>query len=80
MTEEETRETLIKVGSHAAMAVSVAIGGCTEGFDHDPEQVELLLVDALFTLLEEIDDAPDEDSSRGDLLAVLRQRKDVLHG
>lgn len=78
MTDEETRETMILVGSHAAMAVSVAVGGCTEGFEHDPEQVEQLLVDALLTLLDGVDDGPEEHHSRGDLLAALRARKEAF--
>lgn len=80
MTEEETRESMIKVGSHAAMATSVAIGGCTDGFDHDPDQVEQILIDALIILLDEIDGQPEEQASRLDLLAELRRRKEVIDG
>lgn len=80
MTDEDTRETMIRVASDAAMAVSVAIGGCCPDFDHDPEQVESLLVDALTKLLEEIDDPPEDDGTRGQLLAGLRRRKEALDG
>jgi hypothetical protein len=73
MTEEETRETMIKVGSLAAMATSVAVGGCTEGFDHDPDQVELLLAQALQASLEEIDGDPEISEVRMDLLAATRR-------
>ena len=81
MTEEETRETMIKVGSHAAMAASVAVGGCCDGFDHDPAQVEQILIDGLIILIEEIDDAdPEHQSGRLDLLVELRRRKEHLDG
>lgn len=80
MTDEETRETMIRVASDAAMAVSVAVGGCCPAFDHDPEQVENLLIDALTKLLAEVDDPIDDDGSRGQLLAALRRRKEALDG
>ncbi|HEV2552747.1 MAG TPA: hypothetical protein VGV17_03170 [Bosea sp. (in: a-proteobacteria)] len=80
MTDEETRETMIRVSSDAAMAVSVAIGGCCPDFDPDPEQVESLLVDALTRLLDEIDDPIEDDGSRGHLLGALRRRKEALDG
>lgn len=79
MSNDEIRETMIRVGSHAAMAASVSIGGCTDGFDHDPEQVERILVDALFILLDETDGHPeDTDGTRGDLLSIVRARKAAL--
>jgi hypothetical protein len=80
MDEEETRETMIKVGSHAAMVASVAIGGCCEGFDHDPDQVEDLLIEGLIILLEEIESEPSQAESRDQLLAALRRRKEAIDG
>lgn len=80
MTDEETRETMIRVASDAAMAVSVAIGGCCPDFDPDPGQVESLLVDALTKLLAHLEDPLEDYGSRGALLEALRRRKEALDG
>lgn len=64
MTHEETRETMIGVASLAANAVSQAIGGCTDGFDPDPEVVEDFLAQALRKSLEEIDGPVAGDDGR----------------
>lgn len=71
MTEEETRTTMTKVASHAASAVNVAIGGMCDGFDHDPEQVEQLLAEALKISLEELDGPVNGDGTRNQLLGAL---------
>lgn len=78
MTDEETRETMTRVASDASMAACVAIGGCCPDFDHDPEQVEDLLIDALTKLIEEIDCAPDAAAGRAELLVALSTRKEGL--
>lgn len=80
MTDEETQETMLKVASDAAMAVSVAIGGCTEGFDHDPEQVELLLCEALEKLLGEIADPVECSGSRAQLRSSVAAHLEELRG
>lgn len=80
MTDEVTRETMIRVASDAAMAASVAIGGCCPDFDPDPEQVESLLVDALTKLLAHLEDPLEDYGSRGPLLEALRRRKEAIDG
>lgn len=69
MTCDETQTIAIEIAHLAAAAVHTAIGGCSPGFDHDFEQVETLLAEALLKSIEEIEVA---DGSRRALGASLR--------
>jgi hypothetical protein len=72
MTHEESTNTMIEVASLAANAASQAIGGCSPGFEPDPEMVEDLLAQALKRSLEGFDGpVAGDDGTRNQLHGAL---------